>query len=67
MAAQCMARFLQADGKYLNSAYKEHLSPLYVMFIDNKIQYPERPGNSISGHTLRRRERRLHHVEDVRQ
>ena len=34
---------------------------------NNKIPYPGRPGNSTSGHTLRRRERRLHHVEDIRQ
>ena len=37
-----------------------------VMFRDNKIPYPGRhledTWNSISGHTLRRRERRLHHV-----
>lgn len=26
MTAQCVARFFQTDGKYLNRAYKEHLS-----------------------------------------
>ena len=45
---------------------------LYVMFRDNKIPYPGRSGNSMSGHpgrsgnsmsghTLRRRERRRRH------
>ena len=26
MTAQCVARFFQTDGKYLNRVYKEHLS-----------------------------------------
>ena len=61
----------QDCGKYLNRVCKEHLSRFFdalcVMFSDNKTLYPERPVDSTSGHTIRRRERRLHHIEDVRQ
>ena len=55
------------DKRKRDKEEKEEEDALYVMFSDNKIPYPERPVNSISGHTLRRRERRLHHVEDIMQ